>query len=68
MPRKTLLKALTLVAAMMAGATLNVSCGLGDMRDSMVTGLLTYVKTSTSDALTGLLPSWKECGKATAGT
>jgi len=68
MRRKTLLKALTLLAAMTAGTTLNVSCGLGDVRDSMVTGLLNYVKTSTSDALTGLLPSWKDWGKATAGT
>ena len=57
------MKLAALVAAALAGGTTYTSCGMSDVRDNMIAGTLTYVKTSTTEMWTSALPKWSDIVK-----
>lgn len=60
------IKGISLMLLTLGASVFSASCTMGDVRDSMVTGVLGYVKTSTNDVLLNFLPSWKDLAKNAA--
>jgi hypothetical protein len=61
-------KIVVMIAAAFAGGTAYTSCGMSDIRDNLVAGTLTYVKSATTEMWTSSLPKWSDIVKQGQGT
>lgn len=53
------IKLAVLTAMTLGGSALyGTSCGMADLRDNLAAGTLSYVKTSTTEFWSALIPKW----------